>query len=343
MNDLTVEFLESELGDSFYKELYHLNDSDNIVVRNESTGDLYVRKILKYYDPKVFDYLKAYPNIHIPKIHKFYEKDNLLVVYEEYVTGKTLDVYAQNATTKELVAVIDNVCEALEFLHNAEPTIIHRDIKPSNIMVTNDGVVKLIDYDAAKIVKPEAPKDTVLLGTVGYSAPEQYGFGSSDIRTDIYALGKLVEELFPNEKKYKDLVDKATHIDPEKRYPNVEKFRFALHHNMNFFNGFPGFRGESAFHKFRSAAGYIFALWIINGMTLQGDSQKGLIFYKLFSMIGLVASVDMLSGVSPVFNKLPLIRSNNFWIKSIGLVGYILLIFFLSFIFAGIFASFLPD
>ena len=52
MNDLTIDFLKSELGNSFYEELYHLPDSNSTVVRDPKSGCLYVRKILSFYDVK---------------------------------------------------------------------------------------------------------------------------------------------------------------------------------------------------------------------------------------------------------------------------------------------------
>ena len=72
--------------------------------------------------------------------------------------------------------------------------IIHRDIKPSNIMITEQNHVVLLDFNAAKLYTNASTNDTVLLGTKGYAAPEQYGFGSSSPQTDIYAIGVLIKE-----------------------------------------------------------------------------------------------------------------------------------------------------
>lgn len=80
-------------------------------------------------------------------------------------------------------------------MHSYYLPIIHRDIKPSNVIVTNDGIVKLLDMNAAKYYKGNAEEDTHLIGTVGYAAPEQYGFGESSVQTDIYALGVLLNYL----------------------------------------------------------------------------------------------------------------------------------------------------
>ena len=114
------------------------------------------------------------------------------VVVEEYVDGVTIaDVLEKRLfTVKEMCGTIIQLCEGLHVLH--ERHIIHRDIKPENVMIQNDGVVKLIDFDSSKIFKPSVQRDTTTLGTVGYAAPEQYGEAQSDERTDIYALGILM-------------------------------------------------------------------------------------------------------------------------------------------------------
>lgn len=340
MNDLTYDFLESELGNSFYKELYHLNDSDNIVVLEESTGNLYVRKVLKYYDIRVYEYLKNHPDPSIPLIKEYYEAGDRLVVYEEFIAGKTLDEYAKIVSDrKDLERVILKVCDCLEFLHNANPSIIHRDIKPANIMVSNDGVVKLIDYDAAKVVNPDSNRDTVLLGSEGFSAPEQYGFGSSSIRTDIYAMGKLVSEIFPDDKKYKTVINKATHIDPDKRYSNISSFKRAFKNPEFSRISIPGFRGDNVYHNLRSLAGYIFIIWIVSGITLQGESQRGVWVYRIMIFLMVVAWIDMLSGVSPVFTKFPLLRNRNIAINIIGFALYGFISFFLTLILSGLIVS----
>lgn len=68
---------------------------------------------------------------------------------------------------------------------------VHRDIKPENIILRGSQAV-LIDFDAARLHKPEHEADTQILGTTGFAAPEQYGLSQSDIRTDIYSLGVLI-------------------------------------------------------------------------------------------------------------------------------------------------------
>jgi serine/threonine-protein kinase len=82
------------------------------------------------------------------------------------------------------------------YLHSQSPPIIYRDLKPGNIMLSlNRKTVKLIDFGIARTYKQQRSKDTIAMGTPGYSPPEQYGKGQTDHRSDIYALGATLHHL----------------------------------------------------------------------------------------------------------------------------------------------------
>ena len=192
--------------------------------------DRLLRKELKYYDTAVFDYLKHNQNCHIPVILDYHEEDGVLIVTEERIDGVTLDKYLEDKTPnrKEKVKLIEDLCDGLIFLHNAPVPIIHRDIKANNIMIDKEGVLKIIDYDAAKTYKTGESRDTVLIGTAGAAAPEQYGFAQSDPRTDVYAVGMLMQELFAGDHIYDSVINKATKLDPKQRYQTIKALKAAL-------------------------------------------------------------------------------------------------------------------
>lgn len=335
MNDLSFEFLEGQFGKSIYKELYHLNNSKHTVVLDESTGELMVRKILENYDVNVYEFLKNNPHPNIPKIHLYYENDTKLIVYEEFISGVTLDKYLINHTDKkELDTIVTTVCNTLMYIHNSEAHIVHRDIKTTNIMISNDGIVKLIDFNAAKIIKPESNKDTVLLGTVGYAAPEQYGFGSSDQRTDVYAVGKLIQELYKGN-RYKRLVLKATHIDPNKRYKNIQSLLNAFKYGHMSFS-FPGFRSNDPRHILLSIVGYTFLVWLIVGMRFNDYSDTANNVLKILLFAYSLFCIELFSKESELRRKLPLISSDNVLICIIGYFFYLVLFFVVTVIIGSI-------
>lgn len=95
------------------------------------------------------------------------------------------------------LAIVIQLCSALEYAHDLG--IVHRDVSPSNVMLTSDGVAKLIDFGIARITHAEA---TSIHGTVkgkfGYMAPEYLTEGRLDARSDIFAVGVLAHELLTN-------------------------------------------------------------------------------------------------------------------------------------------------
>ena len=112
----------------------------------------------------------------------------------DFIEGDNLeDILIQNAAPlpEDLVmGWLQQICSALSYLHAQQPAVIHRDIKPANIKITPQGQVYLVDFGIAKIFDPHL-RTTVGARAVtpGYSPPEQYGFGKTDPRSDIYALG----------------------------------------------------------------------------------------------------------------------------------------------------------
>lgn len=220
--------LELLCEQALYEEIRNLGDGKSIV-RDVPTGRLFYRKVLTVYNTQVFAYLKDHKSRYVPRIESFREDGDNLIVIEEFVQGRTLHDILENEdqplSFQERIRILTEICDGLSFLHSAQPPIIHRDLKASNIMLTEDGVVKIIDYDAAKIYVRGEKKDTVLMGTHGVAAPEQYGFAPSDVRTDIFALGKLIERMLPDNVDAARIVARATHIDPKKRYSSAAMLR----------------------------------------------------------------------------------------------------------------------
>jgi len=130
-----------------------------------------------------------HPNI--PKVSDYFAEGQRQYQVMDYVDGYTLEEILQRQRVlaeQQLLPIVHQVCAALNYLHNQNPPVIFRDLKPSNIMMSKTGHVKVIDFGIARTFKTGKSKDTQQMGTTGFAAPEQYGRGQSDARSDIYAL-----------------------------------------------------------------------------------------------------------------------------------------------------------
>jgi len=145
----------------------------------------------------------------MPRICEIFEADNYLIVIEEYIEGDSLaDVIAKGPLEPSLAHFIaSELCKIMMRLHSLPKPIIHRDIKAGNVIVSGDGEVYLLDMNVAKWYKEGETEDTRFLGTKSYAAPEQAGFGffASSEKSDVYALGMLLNVMltgeFPKKKR----------------------------------------------------------------------------------------------------------------------------------------------
>lgn len=200
----------------------------------------------------------------------------------EYLEGETLDAWiAQHGAGEQTTRLLfPKLCDAVVQLHAAfEPALIHRDIKPSNIIILGDGLatggtadrtvdgavdrlaaagrsddgvadlsVRLLDFGIARVFNEESDCDTHALGTRSYAPPEQFGFGQTDMRSDVYALGAVLyfmltgatpQASFSSQEKrdvflhaanpaLAAVIRKASAFDPLQRYQSVEELKVAF-------------------------------------------------------------------------------------------------------------------
>jgi serine/threonine protein kinase len=146
--------------------------------------------------------LRDLDHTNIPKIADFFEENGRACLVMEFIWGESLEkrLEAANAPLLEtdVLKWAVQLCDALNYLHTRQPPIIFRDMKPSNVMVTNTGLVKLIDFGIARTYKVGKKRDTVAMGSENYAAPEQWGKGQTDARSDVYALGATMYHLLAN-------------------------------------------------------------------------------------------------------------------------------------------------
>lgn len=231
--------IQDELTLSYYKTVADINAAHEIfLVQDTRDGKFYVKKILTVFSLDVYKHLLAHPIRNTPTIYATIEDGGRLITIEEYIPGDTLEeVLAKGSLTEDqTIGIAISLCQIIEQFHNCTPPIVNRDIKPSNIKITSDGVVKLVDLNAAKPCSAEATRDTVLIGTQGYAAPEQYGFGASSVLTDIYAIGVLMNEMLTGELpgiklangKLRHIISRCVELSPKSRFQSVRQLRETL-------------------------------------------------------------------------------------------------------------------
>lgn len=168
----------------------------------------------------------AIARINSPYIPHIYEIGDDYIT-SEYVDGA--DLSKSKISPQNVLSIALELCDALAELH--KNSVIHRDIKPSNIILCGDGHIKLIDFDAARIMKIAADKDTAFIGTDGFAPPEQFGFTQTDERSDIYSFGVTIKLLLGDNyarSAYKSVIEKCIRFDPARRYKTIAPVRLAI-------------------------------------------------------------------------------------------------------------------
>ncbi len=150
-----------------------------------------------------------HPNNHA--VHDIgYDRTGPFIV-SELLQGATLRGHSPPGRPWPPARVLDLAVQVAQGLAAAHARgIIHRDLKPENIFVSDDGVVRILDFGLARLTEPVGPsdgqetltRDGAPLGTVGYMAPEQVRGQTVDARTDIFAFGAVIHELLSGERTF---------------------------------------------------------------------------------------------------------------------------------------------
>ncbi len=259
--DELEEYLDSLQRDARYRvdavlkeSVHETTQRVTLVCDDESEQGLYVRKYIK----RGLGMGAAYGRIceaqkngrrfrYIPHVVDCYTTGEDDVVIMEYVQGEMLhDAVLRCGASFALAAdVFPRLCDAVSELHEGfDAPIIHRDLKPSNVMIARDSL-KVIDLGIARFYREGARDDTRHFGTRSYAPPEQFGFGQTTVRSDVYALGMLLFFCLTGRDPGPDARDEgfcdpripepvravllgATQFDPAHRYADVRALRAAF-------------------------------------------------------------------------------------------------------------------
>lgn len=239
--DFKFKYLQEQ-----YETLTSLGKPDGngvFLCKDNRSGDIVIKKYIAPNARAVYEKLASISSAHLTGIYDMAFSPQTGIVIEEFVSGITLRKYLHRyglPNQRQLCRIICDICDSLYEPHRLG--IVHRDIKPDNIMISNDGVLKVIDFGIARIMKEKHPQDTSFLGTPSYASPEQFGFSQTDCRSDIYSIGILMSELLLGDvlpvdllrkQKFKlgplaPVILKCIEMDPEMRFHNVSELRRAI-------------------------------------------------------------------------------------------------------------------
>lgn len=209
----------------------------SICLMQDPDGKLYILRIC---DKPIEAYTVITGHLcpNLPRVYKTCDMEGLFVVEEEYIDGISLwEMISGGARMDEerAASIAIQICRGLSFLH--QTGFVHRDIKPENVMLAEGDKIYIIDLDASMRINRYKESDTTLLGTAMYAAPEQFGLTRSDERTDIYAVGILINELLtgvhPAVETYRqgplgNVIENCTRMNPADRYQSADELQRAL-------------------------------------------------------------------------------------------------------------------
>lgn len=189
-------------------------------------------------------FLKNLNHPGIPVLFDYEEDMEFYYLFEEYVEGISLDEWVRqgkNVTETHLVWIGLQLCDILSYLHDQRPhPILYQDFKLEHIYFFKE-TIKLVDFGLAMFWDEQGKENKNFFGTSEFSAPEKIQRGEVGITTDIYGLGKVLWVLYQTlsqeseNENLKEVILKAIHKDPRKRFCNMKEFKVALNHAVDGF------------------------------------------------------------------------------------------------------------
>lgn len=292
----------------------------------EPTHKLYIVKTADPSCKPTYETIQSLNNPHLAKIIHIEDKKDHIEIVREYLSGDTLADLVKNhkrLKTDTALKIAADICDGLADVHKMG--FVHRDITPNNIIVSPDGCARIIDFGIARDFSKEKKSDTNILGTPGYAAPEQFGFSQSDARTDIYAIGVLLNVMLtgylPNEREVKGAlgktIKKCIEIDYRHRYESMNDLKNALNNKVSdnspmdkIVKQIPGIRSHNVVVVILAAVGYLCA--ILFSAAAFAAAPKGTYFQTFLAWIFCFPiPFSCFHNFLDIWNKLPFSKGGS--------------------------------
>lgn len=293
-----------------YEIVGKINDTTNIAIKDNI---VYILKRIDIEDAQMYKAILNIDSSRVARHYGFTTVDENMYVVVEYINGITLKEYCQQnhpLSRDRIIEIASGICDGLSAIHSAG--LVHRDITPTNIMIDNNGNPVIIDFDISRFNKPNQSKDTQILGTFGFAAPEQYGFSQTNKKADIYSMGVLINYMatlsMPNEElpngSLAHIIKKCMQIDENKRYDNIEELSHALHRNNveGIIRSIPGFRSGRGWHII--VAGIYYALLPLMFYVLGVSSEDPI-----------TSLCNIATGIFILILPVPLVTNYKNWVN----------------------------
>lgn len=243
------EMIDGDLGSGSFGR--------TVLLRDPFIDELFVAKkyepeddsIKEEFYKKFLDEIKILYNLshrNIVRIYNYYAYENLHTGYilMEYVNGQNIEEYIDSLSPWDDERKLDDVFEQIigAFCYMESKGVVHRDIREKNILITNDGVVKVIDFGIGKLFEGDTPgagasRDS-LVGEINRpnTLPQEYSEQKYTIRTDMFYIGELFNRLCKSVTRedghpafsYREIVEKMMEVQPDDRYESFSAIQELL-------------------------------------------------------------------------------------------------------------------
>lgn len=255
LNDAFTESIEFDLFNSntgikisehfkLHKLLYRSSNSNIYLLKDPSERQQFTLKVIEKREGIAYDFenLKDIQHPSIVPIHLTAEGEKYHYVVKPYVEGIDLNHYVEKQgplDSEKLKKIGSQLICILDALHSRKDPVIYRDLKPSNVIYNEaEGRIHLIDLESIRKFSANKSSDTFIIGSRGYTPPEQYGFSQTLPQSDIYAFGATLYYLMTGREPdyrtvstltnsadqpnaYVDIIKKCMAFNPDDRYESI--------------------------------------------------------------------------------------------------------------------------